>query len=165
MEDYFEALSTVRENLVTLIEASLNHVKRIKVPYTKTEQDILPIIHETVKGISTHKYLAGKKVNVQSKGDNLLASFNALDIKRVLQNLVINAGYVTEDNGAITIFAESVDGNMQVRVTDKGCGIPEEVQPYLFKEVMTTKKDGNGLGLLSCKNIIEDSHQGKFWFE
>ncbi|MDP7557153.1 MAG: ATP-binding protein [Nitrospinaceae bacterium] len=43
--------------------------------------------------------------------------------------------------------------------------MPEEIQPYLFKEVMTTKKDGNGLGLLSCKNIIEDNHQGKFWFE
>ncbi|HAX46783.1 MAG TPA: hypothetical protein DCX78_08175 [Nitrospina sp.] len=106
-----------------------------------------------------------EKIDIQSKGDNLSASFNALDIKRVLQNLVINAGYVTEDDGTIVISAEPVNGNMQVRVTDTGCGIPEEIQPYLFKEVMTTKKDGSGLELLPCKNIIEDNHQGKFWFE
>ena len=61
MEDCFDALSTVRDNLMTLIEASLNHVKRVKVPYIKTKQDILPIIRETVKGISTHKYMVGKK--------------------------------------------------------------------------------------------------------
>ena len=52
-----------------------------------------------------------------------------------------------------------------VSVTDKGCGIPEEVQGYLFKDSLTTKSDGNGLGLLSCKGIIEENHQGKLWFE
>ncbi|HJO57729.1 MAG TPA: hypothetical protein QF772_05860 [Nitrospinaceae bacterium] len=36
----------------------------------------------------------------------------------MLQNLVINAGYVTEDDGTIVISAEPVNGNMQVRVTD-----------------------------------------------
>jgi len=47
---------------MALIEASLNHVKGVKVPYIKTKQDILPIIRETVKGISTHKYMVGKKL-------------------------------------------------------------------------------------------------------
>ena len=50
-------------------------------------------------------------------------------------------------------------------MTDYGCGIPEEVQGYLFKDSLTTKSDGNNLGLLSCKGIIKENHQGKLWFE
>jgi len=57
------------------------------------------------------------------------------------------------------------NGTLPVGITDKGCGIPEDVQGYLFKDTLTTKKDGNGLGLLSCKDIIETNHQGKLWFE
>ena len=161
----FEALTTTRNNLTTLLEASLNHVKRIKVKHTKTRQDILPVIQETVKGILFHKNLSGKHIRVHSTSDNLQGTFNTLDIQRVLQNLIINAGFVTEEGGAIEVSAEACNGDLQVKVSDKGCGIPEEIRPYLFKEVITTKEDGNGLGLLSCKNIIENDHNGKFWFE
>jgi len=34
-----------------------------------------------------------------------------------------------------------------------------------LKESLTTKEDGNGLGLLSCKHIIENLHQGRFWYD
>jgi signal transduction histidine kinase len=34
-----------------------------------------------------------------------------------------------------------------------------------LKETYTTKPDGNGFGLMSCKEIIEDLHQGKIFFE
>jgi nitrogen-specific signal transduction histidine kinase len=53
------------------------------------------------------------------------------------------------------------NGFLKVSVIDKGAGIPEDVQGYLFKDTLTTKKDGNGLGLLSCKSIIDENHQGK----
>ena len=35
----------------------------------------------------------------------------------------------------------------------------------ILKEVYTTKPDNNGFGLLSCKEIIEDFHKGKIWYE
>jgi signal transduction histidine kinase len=55
--------------------------------------------------------------------------------------------------------------NVRVSVIDTGCGIPEEIKPYLFKETITTKEDGNGLGILSCKDIIETHHNGNLWFD
>jgi nitrogen-specific signal transduction histidine kinase len=33
----------------------------------------------------------------------------------------------------------------------QGAGIPEDIQNYFFKDTLTTKKDGNGMGLLSGK--------------
>jgi len=125
----------------------------------------LPVIEETVAGLTTHPQLLNKTINILPEGDSLDAIFNPLDIQRVLQNLIINAGYVTQSEGKVDVRIVQNDGFLKVSVTDKGCGILEDVQEYLFKDTLTTKKDGNGLGLLSCRGIVEENHQGKLWFE
>ncbi|PIQ97311.1 MAG: hypothetical protein COV67_04860, partial [Nitrospinae bacterium CG11_big_fil_rev_8_21_14_0_20_56_8] len=120
---------------------------------------------ETLRGVSCHKNLLGKTVKLESAGDIPQSRINAIDITRVLQNLLINAGFVTQDGGEIRVQVQNHHNNIQVSVKDFGAGIPEEIRPYLFKESITTKKDGNGLGLLSCKMIVEENHQGRFWYE
>lgn len=164
LENCFDAMKIVRENLMTLLDASLNHVKRVQVPYRKFSTPIIPLVQETIRGISCHTNLSGKNITVETMEDIPDAKINTLDIKRVLQNLIINAGCVTGDNGNIKVRLQKCSADIQISVIDQGCGIPEEVRPFLFKEVLTTKEDGNGLGLLSCKAIIEESHQGKLWF-
>ena len=109
--------------------------------------------------------MLNKTINILPEGNSLHAIFNPLDIQRVLQNLIINAGYVTESEGKVDIRIVRNDGFLKVSVTDKGCCIPEDVQKFLFKDTLTTKKGGNGLGLLSCKGIVEENHQGKLWFK
>ncbi|HIJ50621.1 MAG TPA: sensor histidine kinase [Nitrospinae bacterium] len=109
--------------------------------------------------------MKGKDVKINPSRDSLKAVCYPLDIQRVLQNLLINAGYLTATDGMVEVGVSRNNGFLQVSVTDKGAGIPEEIQNYLFKDTLTTKKDGNGLGLLSCKGIIEENHQGKLWFE
>ncbi len=158
-------VETVRTNLMELLDSSLNHIKKIKTEYVKSKHSILPVIKETVAGLSTHPQLQGKTIEIIPEGDSLDAVFNPLDIQRVLQNLIINAGYVTKSSGKVEVRIVKNDGFLKVGITDTGCGIPEDVQGYLFKDTLTTKKDGNGLGLLSCKDIIEENHQGKLWFE
>jgi signal transduction histidine kinase len=165
MEKCQHVIETVRTNLMELLDSSLNHVKKIKTEYKKSKQPILPVIKETVAGLTTHPQLKDKTINILPQGDSLSAVFNPLDIQRVLQNLIINAGYVTESGGKIDVGVIRNDGALKVSIIDKGCGIPEDVQGYLFKDSLTTKSDGNGLGLLSCKGIIEENHQGKLWFE
>lgn len=165
LEKIFEIMAVVRDNLTTMVNRSLRHARKAKVEYFKRKADIPKLVHETIEQIACHKYLKNKNVKVQAQGEIGEACINSLDIKRVLQNLVINAGYVTEDNGAIEILVKNQDNKIQVSVIDHGCGIPKEIQPLLLKESLTTKEDGNGLGLLSCREIIEDRHQGKFWFE
>ena len=74
-----------------------------------------------------HTQLQDVTINVFSQGDSLEAVFNPLDLQRVLQNLIIDAGYVTEAGGQIDVGLSRNDYNLQVSVTDEGCGIPEEV--------------------------------------
>ena len=159
MEQCQHVVETVRTNLMELLDSSLNHVKKIKTIH------ILPVIEETIAGLTTHPQLHNKTISILPEGDSLDAVFYPLDIQRVLQNLIINAGYVTESGGQVDVRVTQNNGLLKVSVINKGCGIPEDVQGYLFKDTLTTKKDGNGLGLLSCKGIIEENHQGKLWFE
>jgi signal transduction histidine kinase len=44
---------------------------------------------------------------------------------------------------------------VEVRVTDTGPGIPEDVLPHIFEPFYTTKTSGTGLGLAIVKRAIE----------
>jgi signal transduction histidine kinase len=161
----YKTMLAVRNNLITLIDQSLACVKKTKSTYVKAELEVLPLIRETVDEICCHKHLKGKEIKVSGDESLKTGFFNSLDIKRVLQNLLINAGYVTKKEGHINVNIKDLNDSIQVSVKDFGCGIPEEIKTILLKETYTTKSDGNGFGLMSCKEIIEDFHQGKIFFE
>lgn len=46
-----------------------------------------------------------------------------------------------------------------IKIEDSGIIIPKEVLLKIFEPLFTTKQEGTGLGLSSCKNIIEQ-HRG-----
>ncbi len=165
VEKSFNTMISVRKNLITLIDQSLACVKKTKSEYVKAEAQVLPLIQETVDEISCHKVLKKKNIVVQENVDLKSAHFNFLDIKRVLQNLLLNAGYASEKDGTIEITLTDGNGYNQISIIDNGAGIPEHIQPILLRENFTSKPDGNGFGLMSCREIIEDFHLGKIWFD
>ena len=62
-----------------------------------------------------------------------------------------------EKKGQIKIQSSSLDGVIEVTVSDNGCGIQEESQNRIFDPFFSTKnvKHNLGLGLALCKEIIE----------
>ncbi len=160
-----DKLVSVRNNLLVLIDQCLACVKKAKTEHVKEEFDIGALVEETVDEVSCHKNLKNKEVVMNVEAEIRKGYFNYLDIKRVLQNLIINAGYVTEKNGKIEINIKDRNDGVQFSVKDYGCGIKDEIKPFLLKEIYTSKSDGNGFGLMSCREIIEKDHHGKIWFE
>jgi len=77
----------------------------------------------------------------------------------VFVNLIMNAIQAMENkNGIVSvgIFDDPQDtNNVLIKVSDTGSGIPQDVFPKIFEPLFTTKQVGTGLGLSSCKNIIE----------
>lgn len=85
---------------------------------------------------------------------------NFTELQQVLLNLSLNAIHAMPNGGSLCLLAElvsDVDGQAQlcIRVADQGMGMSAEILERLFSPFFTTKRDGTGLGLLSCKRIIE----------
>ncbi len=71
------------------------------------------------------------------------------DLTRILSNLLNNA-IESADHPQIEISSKETECNFQIIIKDNGAGIPKKVLEKLGKESITTKPEGNGLGLLGA---------------
>ena len=161
----YNTMLSVRNNMITMIDQSLATVKKVQTKYIKEDFNILDLINETIDEINCHKDLKGKPIYIKSGAKNTMVHINYLDIKRVLQNLILNSGYATAKGEAINIYTKDTHDLIEISVEDQGTGIPEDIKTLLLKENYTSKPDGNGFGLMSCKEIILEFHKGKIGFQ
>lgn len=87
-----------------------------------------------------------------------------LYMRRILQNLTINAIQAMPNGGELTIAAGVKDDKALIVVEDTGEGIPEEARDKLFTPLFTTKSKGQGFGLAVVKRLTE-AMNGKITFE
>jgi signal transduction histidine kinase len=83
-------------------------------------------------------------------------------LKQVILNLVLNGVEATADRTkAVTVSTRHVPERdvIELRVKDRGCGIPREDLDRIFIPFFTTKSHGTGLGLAVCHRIIMN-HNG-----
>ncbi len=92
-------------------------------------------------------------------------SGDPVQLQQVLLNLVINASDAMStlepaDRRLLVRTNRNGDGGVEVSVTDRGCGIPEDRLDTIFEPFVTTKADGLGLGLAVCRTIVR-AHGGE----
>ncbi len=97
------------------------------------------------------------------------------EINQVILNLIVNAAHAIDDTregesadmGSIKISTRQVDDEVEVRVTDSGCGIPDDIKHRIFDPFFTTKDvgKGSGQGLAMAYRTIVDQHKGKLEVE
>jgi len=87
-------------------------------------------------------------------------------MEQVFVNIFINAFEAMQpEGGKLTISTKQKNNSVVIKFADTGPGIPEEILNKLFKPFFTTKAEGTGLGLFSCKQIIENELGGKIEIE
>lgn len=87
---------------------------------------------------------------------------------QVINNMVSNSiqSYNGKPNETIDLIVNKAQNNIVISIRDHGCGLPEEVQKKLFKEMITTKgKNGTGLGLFMSYSTIRAHFNGDITFE
>jgi two-component system sensor histidine kinase HydH len=85
-----------------------------------------------------------------------------VDVKQmqtVFSNLILNAIQAIEDKGKIMIQVLDSDKDTVIEIIDNGQGIEKDNLDHIFEPLFTTKQNGTGLGLASCKAVIEN-HDG-----
>lgn len=89
-------------------------------------------------------------------------------LRQVLHNLIKNALETSSTDNSITVItdylSESTFKCVELRIQDRGPGIPEPLLDKIFEPYVTTKTKGTGLGLAIVKKIIEE-HGGMVWIE
>jgi signal transduction histidine kinase len=85
--------------------------------------------------------------------------FDAEQMHRALDNLILNAVQNTPAGGLVKVDADSRDGRLRFRVRDTGPGVPESIRERLFEPFVTGRPDGTGLGLAVVREIAR-AHGG-----
>lgn len=126
-------------------------------------------LHDVNKVVEEASIIA--LIGAESTGVNLVtdysndvgrANIDRIQIQQVVTNLIRNAIDAMRESSErrLAVSTSKVDGMIEVRVEDTGCGIPESIRKNLFEPFVTTKAEGTGIGLAISKSII-DSHQGE----
>jgi signal transduction histidine kinase len=130
--------------------------------------DLVALTEDTL--VLLERELRKYRISVEKKYDEVSPCWaNGNQIQQVLLNLLINARQAMPDGGRVLIWIRRATGveALDMTVRDTGQGIPPDKLPKIFDSFFTTKdgpdesgKGGTGLGLSSCRDIIE-LHRGK----
>ncbi len=101
------------------------------------------------------------KINIKIPDNDITVLADESKLEIVFSNLLKNAIDAIGDNpGTIEIRYHDEENYVLIDIIDSGSGIKEDNIDKIFEPLYTTKQTGTGLGLVSCKNIIEQ-HGGK----
>lgn len=137
------------------------------------------IIRSSIDAVLAYAERSGVRLEVQNRQVEVYADPDR--IVQVLVNLLSNAIKFSPAGSTVVIGTETADDQMQVRVVDKGRGVPPHLREAIFERFRqvaatdATEKGGTGLGLPICKEIVElhggsigvESEEGQgstFWF-
>jgi signal transduction histidine kinase len=157
-----------REDALRTLSDSVNNlqnlVAKLSDPRTPTKRirERSNITHLVDRVIQRTAAQAAGKYRVSSElAPDVFAVVDGKAVERVIENLVINALEAMPEGGALRVATWQDNGSAFVSVADTGKGMTEEFRrERLFHPFATTKKKGIGLGLYSCREIIEQ-HGGR----
>ncbi len=103
-----------------------------------------------------------KMVPIQRQSSPHLPSISvdAVRIKQVIINLVVNAVQASPEYETVIIRSLDKGENLAIDIVDHGPGIPAEKREEVFYPFVSTKKEGTGLGLAIVRKIVE-AHKGQ----
>lgn len=127
--------------------------------------DLIALIYATLELLQLQLREEGTRVLVKAAAAVPRVSGNRVELQQVLVNLIVNAIEALRAAGTarpeirITVTRSS-GGKLGVSVADNGPGVPASYRDTLFEPYMTSKRDGLGMGLMMCRNIVE-AHGGR----
>ncbi|HEU4717147.1 MAG TPA: HAMP domain-containing sensor histidine kinase, partial [Bacteroidia bacterium] len=155
-------INRIRSSVSHLVEILDDFLSLDKLENGKAEIQPVPFNVESFIGSVVEEMQTllkeGQKIEWNYKGE---AEFR-LDtrvLKNILYNLLSNAIKFSGKGSGITIHASATEHALMIRVKDKGIGIPEADQPFMFMRLFRAKNainiGGTGLGLNIVKRYIE----------
>lgn len=163
--DAMQSLTLATDKLRALVAKLSGPVESLSGEYKRPlPTDLIPLIQRVLD--ATVKQAGTIRLETRLPA-TLVAAVDTERIERVVENLVINAlDAMGPREGKLTVEGgEAGDGKIFFSVTDTGPGMTEEFQrTRLFHAFATTKRQGVGLGLYTCREVVR-AHGGQIEVE
>ena len=164
-----EFLTLLREQTerLTQMTKTLLEMSNLQQVARNEQIQLAPMVEEIFTDLAP---LAEKRgVTLEAEGDGIMTGSDAL-IYRLLFNLTENAVKYNRPGGSVRVCVTQEPEKLRIRVSDTGCGIPEEYQQSIFQPFFRVDRSRNreygGAGLgLSLVWEIADLHGGCVWVE
>ena len=164
-----EFLTLLREQTerLTQMTKTLLEMSNLQQVARNERIQLAPMIEEIFTDLAP---LSDKRgVTLTAEGNGIMTGSDAL-IYRLIFNLTENAVKYNRQGGSVRVSVTQEPEKLLLRVSDTGCGIPEEYQRSIFQPFFRVDKSrsreygGAGLGL-SLVWEIADLHGGSVWVE
>ena len=169
-----EFIGTINQEIIRL-QSMVNDIldfsrMESNAPMEKSLNNILEVVEDCVNQMSVLAKEHNLTISV-SKDNNIPDfMFNYNGIQRALTNFMTNAIKYSPDNSQIELKIKNLPetNEVEVTVTDHGCGIAPEHQKKIFDRFYRVENNvhsvkGTGLGLHLVKTTIEKYHGGKIF--
>jgi len=151
--------------LANLLEWSRAQVGNLKC--TPRKIDVQNLVFQNLKLYETK--INEKKIAISIQTDQQFSVYaDEYMIDTVIRNLLSNALKFTPENGKISVRFKVIDQLLCTEIKDSGIGINFENQQKLFRldtnynRLGTAQETGTGLGLILCKEFIEQNRGSIF---
>lgn len=128
------------------------------------EIDLKELVKEIVDAWRPNLEHKDLRLNMKMVEDALIIHANPRTLKVALLHILKNAVDASPHGARLDIEVTRINGKPIVSIKDYGPGIKKEIQDKLFKELVTTKPSGTGVGLIMVHHILRE-HQGEIEIE
>ena len=128
------------------------------------EKNIVPVIKNVVLLLEFEARKKNVRLSFDCKQEIIQIECDENRLKQVFLNFIKNGIEAMPNGGELNVQAVIHEKNVQISIHDTGIGIPKEKLEKLGEPFYTTKKNGNGLGLMVSFKIIEN-HNGQVFVE
>ena len=138
------------------IEEVLNYVRT--TPLVLKSHSINQTLQEAIDTL-----IIPENITITTPKNDVTIKFDHEKILIVFVNIILNAiQSIGETKGEININTHETESQVTIEFKNSGPDIPTKDLKHIFDTLFTTKLEGTGLGLSSCKNIVEQ-HKGKIF--
>jgi PAS domain S-box-containing protein len=140
----------------------------------KTSTDLNKAIENTLT-VARNEWKYVSEVQTDLDPDLPMVLCHAGEINQVILNILVNAAQAIGDaidkdssqKGLISVSTRRDEDQVEIRISDTGKGVPEEIGNRIFEPFFTTKDvgKGTGQGLAIAYDVVAVKHKGNLTYE
>jgi signal transduction histidine kinase len=167
LKDYVEMINTEKNRIQTQVDKilQLTALESGAVIMEKENVDMHDLIKSSMQSFENIVAEKGGTMTLTASATHATVNGDKLHLINVINNLLDNACKYSDQPPAITISTQNSNGDLVIRIADKGIGISSAEKKMIFHKFYRVKQGdrhdvkGFGLGLSYVKKIIE-MHKG-----